>query len=258
MLEANRLVVFYENALALNEVSIRVGPGEVVGVFGSNGAGKTTLLNTLAGLTQVYARHEARRGGIRVTVAGQVRLDGQNITHWDVSERVRRGLMLCRERRAVFRDLTVAENLRLGGYLRPRKEVEEGIQLACQVMPPLRRLWRRPAGILSGGEQQMVAIGMALAARPRWLLLDEPLLGLSPALQGEIIRVIVEICRSGVAVLVAEQYARAVLPVVDRGYVVESGALVFEGSRTDLLARPEVQAAYFGGAWFQAQGGRQA
>ncbi len=248
-------MVFYENALALNEVSIRVGPGEVVGVFGSNGAGKTTLLNTLAGLTQVYGRREARRGGIRVTVAGQVRLDGQEVTHWEVAERVRLGLVLCRERHAVFRDLTVAENLRLGGYLRSRKEVEEGVQLACEVMPPLRRLWRKPAGMLSGGEQQMVAIGMALAARPRWLLLDEPLLGLSPALQAEVVRVITEVRRTGVAVLVAEQYARAVLPVVDRGYVVETGALVLEGHREDLSRRPEVQAAYFGGAWAHGGGG---
>ncbi len=254
LLEACQLVVFYENALALNEVSVRVGPGEVVGVFGSNGAGKTTLLNTLAGLTQVYARREARRGGIRVTVAGQVRLDGQDATHWGVAERVRWGLVLCRERHAVFRDLTVAENLRLGGYLRSRREAEEGIQLACEVMPPLRRLWRRPAGMLSGGEQQMVAIGMALAARPRCLLLDEPLLGLSPALQAEIVGVVSEIRRNGVAILVAEQYARAVLPVVDRGYVLETGALVLEGDREDLWARPEVQAAYFGGTWAQAGG----
>lgn len=249
MLEVDRLVVYYENALALHEVSLRVAPGEVVGVFGSNGAGKTTLLNTVAGLTLVYGRREARRGGIRVTVAGMVRLDEADITAWDVPERVRRGLVLCRERHAVFRDLTVSENLRLGGYLRPRREVEDSIAFACELMPPLRRLWRKPAGMLSGGEQQMVAIGMALAARPRWLLLDEPLLGLSPALQGEIIRVVQGIRRSGVAILVAEQYARVVLPVVDRAYVVEGGALVLEGTRAELSLRPEVQAAYLGGSW---------
>ncbi len=249
MLEVEGLVVYYENALALNEVSLRVGPGELVGVFGSNGAGKTTLLNTLAGLTLVYARREARRGGIRVTVAGRVRLEGTEITEWDVPERVQRGLVLCRERHPVFRDLTVSENLRLGGYLRPRREVEEGIAFACDLMPPLRRLWRKPAGMLSGGEQQMVAIGMALAANPRWLLMDEPLLGLSPALQAEIVRVMEGIRRRGVAVLLAEQYARVVLPVIDRGYVVESGALVLEGTREDLSGRPEVQAAYLGGSW---------
>jgi branched-chain amino acid transport system ATP-binding protein len=243
------LVVFYENALALNEVSLVVRPGEVVGVLGSNGAGKTTLLNTVAGLTQVYARREARRGGIRVTVAGRVRLEGEEISGWDVPERVRRGLVLCRERHAVFRDLTVSENLRMGGYLRSRREVDESIALACELMPPLRRLWNRPAGMLSGGEQQMVAIGMALAAKPRWLLLDEPLLGLSPALQQEVVRIIGEIRRHGVAVLLAEQYARTVLPVVDRGYVIESGALVLEGDRAELSARPEVVAAYFGAGW---------
>ncbi len=243
-------MVFYENALALNEVSLEVHPGEVVGVFGSNGAGKTTLLNTVAGLTRVYARREARRGGVRVTVAGKVRLGGRDVSDWDVAERVREGLVLCRERHAVFRDLTVAENLRLGGYLRTRAEVEESVALACELMPPLRRLWRKPAGMLSGGEQQMVAIGMALAARPRWLLLDEPLLGLSPALQAEIVRIVDDIRARGVAVLVAEQYARAVLPVVGRGYVIESGALVLSGGRSELASRPEVQAAYFGGSWW--------
>jgi len=254
LLEVEGLVVYYENALALNEVSLRVGPGELVGVFGSNGAGKTTLLNTVAGLTLVYGRREARRGGIRVTVAGRVRLEGTEITGWDVPERVRRGLVLCRERHPVFRDLTVSENLQLGGYLRPRREVEEGIAFACELMPPLRRLWRKPAGMLSGGEQQMVAIGMALAASPRWLLMDEPLLGLSPALQGEIVRVMQGIRRRGVAVLLAEQYARVVLPVIDRGYVIESGALVLEGTRDDLSGRPEVQAAYLGGGWAGALG----
>lgn len=249
MLEVDGLVVYYENALALNEVSLRVAPGEVVGVFGSNGAGKTTLLNTLAGLTLVYARREARRGGIRVTVQGRIRLHGVDISRWDVPERVRRGLVLCRERHAVFRDLTVSENLRLGGYLRPRREVEDSIAFACELIPPLRRLWKKPAGMLSGGEQQMVAIGMALAARPAWLLLDEPLLGLSPALQAEIVRILHGIRSRGVAVVVAEQYARVVLPVVDRGYVIESGALVLEGSRDELAHRPEVQAAYLGGSW---------
>ncbi len=254
MLEVEGLVVYYENALALNEVSLRVGPGELVGVFGSNGAGKTTLLNTVAGLTLVYRHREARRGGIRVTLAGRVRLEGTDITAWDVPERVRRGLVLCRERHPVFRDLTVSENLQLGGYLRPRREVEEGIAFACDLMPPLRRLWRKPAGMLSGGEQQMVAIGMALAANPRWLLMDEPLLGLSPALQGEIVRVLQGIRRRGVAVLLAEQYARVVLPVIDRGYVIESGVLVLEGTRDDLSTRPEVQAAYLGGGWAGALG----
>ncbi|MDR7415215.1 MAG: ATP-binding cassette domain-containing protein [Armatimonadota bacterium] len=242
-------MVFYENALGLNEVSLEVRPGEVVGVFGSNGAGKTTLLSTVAGLTLVYGRREQRRGGIRVTVVGSVRLDGQDITEWEVPERVRRGLVLCRERHAVFRDLTVGENLRMGGYLRSAREVEEGIAFACELMPPLRRLWRKPAGMLSGGEQQMVAIGMALVARPRWLLLDEPLLGLSPALQGEIVRTIGDIRGQGVSVVVAEQYARAVLPVVDRGYVLESGALVLSGTREELLDRPEVLSAYFGAGW---------
>ncbi len=246
MLSVAHLCVFYENALALNHVTLEVGRGELVGVFGSNSAGKTTLLNTIAGLTHHYRWREQRRGGLRVTVAGRVVFEGEEITDLAPAARVQRGIVLCRERHPVFRDLTVGENLWLGGHLRPAPAVRAAIAYACDLMPPLRRLWHQPAGMLSGGEQQMVAIGMALAAGPRLLLMDEPLLGLSPVLQQEIVGAIRQIRQQGVTVLVAEQYARPMLPVIDRGYVLEGGTLVTAGSRDDLLRTPEVRAAYFG------------
>ena len=246
VLEVRELMVFYENAVAANDISLHVAPGEIVAVFGSNGAGKTTLLNTIAGLTHHLRQREARRGGMRITVAGQIRLDGEDITHRSPEERVRRGVVLCRERHPLFRDCTVAENLSLGGYLLPARQVRQGMEFVLELFAPLRRLLRHKAGLLSGGEQEMVAIGMALVARPRFLLVDEPLLGLSPAMQRELVRGLSEIRRHGVAVLVAEQFARPLMPIIDRGYVIENGGLVTQGTREELTTNPEVRAAYLG------------
>jgi branched-chain amino acid transport system ATP-binding protein len=146
----------------------------------------------------------------------------------------------------VFGDSTVEENLRLGGYRRSHREVRAGLDEAWGLFPALLPLRRRKAGMLSGGEKEMVAIGMALVARPQLLLLDEPLLGLSPRIQAEVVRAIGEIGRRGTAVLIAEQYARPVLPIVDRATVIENGSEVLTGSGRELLDHPEVRAAYFG------------
>lgn len=246
MLEVRHLMVFYENAVAINDLSLDVHQGEIVAVFGSNSAGKTTLLNTIAGLTQHLQHRERRKGGLRITLAGSVAFEGREITTLPVEERVRRGIALCRERHPVFRACSVEENLRLGGYLRSPREIGDGIERVMALFPPLQRLRTARAGILSGGEQEMVALGMALMARPRLMLLDEPLLGLSPAIRGEVVRVIGEIRRQGVTILVGEQYARPLFPVIDRAYVIESGSFVVAGSRHDLLEHPEVRAAYFG------------
>jgi branched-chain amino acid transport system ATP-binding protein len=246
VLEVRDLLVFYENALAVNDLSLEVRAGEVVGVFGSNSAGKTTLLNTIGGLTDHLRQREARRGGLRITLGGSVVFEGRPLDGLSPRARVERGIVLCRERHPVFKDNTVEECLRLGGYLRSTREAREGVASAFELFPPLRELRRRKAGMLSGGEKEMLAIGMALAARPRLLLLDEPLLGLSPVLQGEVVRAAREISRRGVTVLVAEQYARPVLPIVDRGYVIENGSLVVHGTGAELMRDPEVRAAYFG------------
>jgi branched-chain amino acid transport system ATP-binding protein len=246
MLEVQNLLVFYENALAVNDLSLSVKEGEVVGVFGSNSAGKTTLLNTIAGLTLHLQARERRKGGMRITLGGKTLFQGEPIDGLLPRARVERGVVLCRERHPVLKDNTVEENLRLGGYLRPSREVKKSLEEAFQLFPPLARLRRRKAGMLSGGEKEMVAIATALVARPRLLLMDEPLLGLSPLMQQEVVRAAREISRRGVTVLISEQYARPVMPIIDRGYVIENGALVVSGTGTQLMENPEVKSAYFG------------
>jgi branched-chain amino acid transport system ATP-binding protein len=246
MLEVQNLMVFYENALAVNDLSLEVREGEVVGVFGSNSAGKTTLLNTIAGLTLHLRQREQRKGGMRITLGGRMRFHGQEIGHLAPRARVEQGIILCRERHPVFRDNTVEENLRLGGYLRPQRELKSSLDEVYQLFPPLLRIRKRRAGLLSGGEKEMVAIGMALVARPKLLLMDEPLLGLSPHMQSEVVRGAREIARRGVTILISEQYARPILPIIDRGYVIENGTLVVSGSGTELMENPEVKSAYFG------------
>ncbi len=246
MLEITNLMVFYENALAVNDLDLHVEQGEVVGVFGSNSAGKTTLLNTVAGLTLHLRQREQRKGGMRITINGKIRLGGEEIGHLSPRARVERGVVLCRERHPVFGDSTVEENLRLGGYLRPRRELSGSLDEVFQLFPPLVRLRKRRAGMLSGGEKEMVAIGMALVARPRLLLLDEPLLGLSPHMQSEVVRAAREISHRGVTIVIAEQYARPIMPIIDRGYVIENGNLVVSGTGAELMDNPEVKSAYFG------------
>jgi branched-chain amino acid transport system ATP-binding protein len=246
MLEVRSLSVYYENALALNSLSLEVGRGEIVGVFGSNSAGKTTLMNTIAGLTLDLKVKEERKGGERITVHGELTFEGEAILETRPSDRVKRGIVLCRERHPVFRDSSVEENLKIAGFLRPSLEVEARIGLAYKIFPHLTRLKRRKGGLLSGGEQQMLAVGMALVAHPRLLLLDEPLLGLSPLLQADIVRAMRDIRQQGVTVLVTEQYARPIFPAIDRGYVIENGTLILAGSGQELMDNPEVRSAYFG------------
>jgi branched-chain amino acid transport system ATP-binding protein len=246
ILEAKNLTVFYENSIALNNLSLEVQKGEIVGIFGSNGAGKTTLMNTISGLLLDKKIKEQRRGGERITILGELKFEGEDILYAEPSYRVRKGIVLVRERHPVFRDSTVLENLKIAGYLRSRREVKEGIRLSFEVFPPLRELMGRRAGLLSGGEQQMLAIAMALVARPKLLLMDEPLLELSPVLQVELIRAIQRIRQEGITVLIAEQFARPLLPIVDRGYVIENGTLVVSGTGRELMDNPEVKAAYLG------------
>lgn len=246
MLEVRDLMVFYENALAVNDLSLSVDRGEVVGVFGSNSAGKTTLLNTIAGLTLHLAEREQRKGGMRVTLHGSIRFEGEPIDALTPRARVEKGIVLCRERHPVLRDLTVEENLTLGGYLRSPREVKTSLAEAYELFPPLARARRRKAGVLSGGEQEMLAIGMALMARPALLLLDEPLLGLSPHMQNEVVLGAKEINRRGVTILVAEQYARPLVPIIDRAYVIENGSLAVSGTGAEMMENPEVRSAYFG------------
>ncbi len=247
ILGVENLMVFFENALALNDFSMTVEEGQIVGVIGSNSAGKTTLMNTLSGLILDMRIKEKRRGGERITIYGRIFYRDEEITNIHPSERVKKGIVLCRERHPVFVESSVIENLRIAGYLKSRAHIKNTIDYVFQVFPALRRLKGRKAGFLSGGEQQMLAIGMALVAEPVLLLLDEPLLGLSPMLQKMLVDSIKKLREdSGITVVMSEQFARPVLPVIDHGYIIENGMLTLSGSGQELMDNPEVKAAYFG------------
>lgn len=246
ILEINNLMVFYENALALNDLSLEVNKGEIVGVFGSNSAGKSTLMNAISGLLMHLRYKEERKGGERITILGKIKFEGKDIIHTKPSQRVEKGIVLCRERHPVFRESSVLENLRISGHLSKRNALQAKIEFVFDLFPHLKNLKRARAGMLSGGEQQMLAIGIALVASPKLLLMDEPLLGLSPAMQGEVVRALKAIRQEGITILVTEQYAAPVIPIVDRGYVVESGSFVVSGTRDELMENPEVKSSYFG------------
>ena len=248
MLEVRELLVFYENMLALNNLTLRCAQGQVVGVFGANSAGKSTLMYAVSGILLDIAYKEKVRGGERITQFGEILYEGEPVGHLKAFQRARRGLVLCPERRRLFPECTVIENLKIGGYLATRAQVRETLEFVLELFPRLQELRRRQAGFLSGGEQQMVAIGRALMAQPRLLLLDEPLLGLAPSIQHDVMQAVPKIrSERGVTVVVAEQYARPVLPYVDYAYIVENGSTVLEGTRQELMDNPDVRAAYLGG-----------
>ena len=247
MLEVNNLMVFFENALALNGLSLEVRESEIVGLIGSNSAGKTTLMNTVSGLIIDMKIKEMRKGGQRISVYGDITYNGEEISEIPPNQRVKKGIVLSRERHPVFPESSVTENFKIAGYLRSKVEVRETMDYVFTLFPPLVKLKKRKAGFLSGGEQQMLAIGMALMVRPKLLLLDEPLLGLSPLMQKAVVDAIVNLNReSGITVLLSEQFARPVLPMVDRAYVVENGMLALTGTGPELMNNPEIKAAYFG------------
>jgi branched-chain amino acid transport system ATP-binding protein len=246
MLAVENLMVFYENGLAVNNVSLNVGESEIVGLLGSNGAGKSTLMYTISGIILDRKIKEERRGGEKITIVGQVSYKGRDIGALKPSLRVKDGIVLCPERRRIFPESTVLENLKIGATLRSRAEAKQTLAYVWELFPSLFQLRGRMAGFLSGGEQQMLAIGRALMAKPALLLLDEPLLGLAPALQVKVVEAIRNIGKIGITVLVADQYARPLLPIIDRGYVIESGSITVEGTGKELMNNPHVRAAYFG------------
>lgn len=247
LLDVRDLMVFFENALAINGLSLEVRSGEIVGVIGPNSAGKTTLMNALSGLLIDMRTKEKRRGGERITLYGRVIFEGEEITETPPSQRVKKGIVLSRERHPVFPESSVLENLRIAGYLRTRPEVKETIAHVFELFPHLAEIKSRKAGFMSGGEQQMLAIGMALVVRPKLLLLDEPLLGLSPLIQRALMEAIINLKQHyGITIVLSEQFARPVLPVIDRGYVIENGMLALSGTGPELMENPEIKSAYFG------------
>ncbi len=236
MLECRGLSVFYGQHRALNDVSIRTAPGEIVVILGANGAGKSTLLQAIAGL-------------VAASDSGQITLDGKSIKHLAPHRIVEAGLALVPEGRRIFGDLTVLENLVLGAYAdRARESEKDNLQRVLALFPRLAERKRQVARTMSGGEQQMVAIGRAMMTAPSILMLDEPSLGLSPILCSELFKALAEVRKTGAGILLVEQNAKQGLAIADRGYLLENGRIVGEGSAASLAQDPAVQKAYLGGA----------
>ncbi len=247
MLQVKNLMVFFENALALNELTLTVEKGEIIGLIGSNSAGKTTFMNSISGLIIEKQLRENRRRGERITIYGEIIFQDTDITLMKPAKRVKMGIVLARERHPIFPESDVLENLKIASYLKKRKEWKKTLADIYNIFPVLYDLRNRKAGFLSGGEQQMLAIGMALIVQPDLLLLDEPLLGLSPHFQSVLVEAIVNLRKEfGITIILSEQFARPVLPIIDRGYIIENGMLTLTDTGEALMNNPEIKTAYFG------------
>lgn len=234
MLEIDHIDVYYGAIQALKGISLEVYPGEIVTLIGANGAGKSTTLRSISGLNRPKA--------------GAIRFEGQNVSQLPATEIVKRGISHVPEGRRIFANLTVRENLELGAYLeKDNRAIRERMEAVFARFPRLKERVRQRAGTLSGGEQQMLAIGRALMAKPRLLLLDEPSMGLAPVLVQEIFAIIREINQAGTTILLVEQNARMALSVAKRAYVLETGRVVLEGKTQDLVRSADVRRAYLGG-----------
>ena len=233
MLTVENLNVYYGMIHALKNVSFHVEEGEIVALIGANGAGKTTTLQTVSGMLQAKS--------------GSVHFENQDITKMPSHRIVQLGISHVPEGRRMFANLTVYENLRMGAYTRKdKKEIEESLARVYERFPRLKERTRQLAGTLSGGEQQMLAMGRALMSNPRLLLLDEPSMGLSPLLVSEIFDIIESISKQGVTILLVERNAKKALSIADRGYVLETGNIVMEDSAQALLNNEDIKKAYLG------------
>ena len=235
-LEIKDLHVFYGKIEAIKGVSVTVNQGEIVTLIGANGAGKTTMLKTVS--------------GIRPVTSGQILFDGQDISKMPAHERVELGISQAPEGRGIFPGMTVLENLEMGKFFRPNRksEMDQDIEHVYSLFPRLKERATQFGGTLSGGEQQMLAIGRALMSRPKVLLLDEPSMGLAPILVEEVFKIISNLKSQGVTMLLVEQFAAAALNVADYGYVLENGKIATHGPAAKLKDDPAVKAAYLGGA----------
>ena len=236
MLKIRNLQTFYGRIRVLDNVSLSVKPGEIITLIGANGAGKSTMLNCISSL--IPCRQ------------GEIVFQGQRIDGRQPEEVVRLGICQVPEGRQIFQPLTVQENLELGAYLRygrrERDSIEQDLTMVFSLFPVLSERSNQVSGTLSGGEQQMLAIGRALMSRPRLLLLDEPSMGLAPKVVVDIFHTISRLRHEGLTILIVEQNARAALKIADRGYVLETGRIILQGSATELLEDHEVKRAYLG------------
>ena len=232
MLQLEQVSTHYGAICAVNHVSLHVDQGEIVTLIGSNGAGKTSLLMTVCG--------NPRASG------GRILFEGEDITQMSTHHIMRRGIAISPEGRRVFKDLTVTENLQMGGFFLSKAVIADGVEHVFMLFPRLMERAAQRSGTMSGGEQQMLAIGRALMSKPRLLLLDEPTLGLAPLIIAQIFEIIQTIRAAGVTVFLVEQNANRALQIADRGYVLETGKVVLEDSGVNLLSNDEVRKAYLG------------
>lgn len=232
MLTLQNVHTYYGAIQALDNVSVQVNQGEIVTLIGANGAGKTTLLMTVCGSPRASQ--------------GSISFQGEDITNSDTHTIMRRGIAISPEGRRVFSDLTVAENLKMGAFFLSRVDTEAGIEHVYTLFPRLKERANQRAGTMSGGEQQMLAIGRALMTRPALLLLDEPTLGLAPLIINQIFDIIRTIREQGVTVFLVEQNAHKALQLADRGYVLENGRVVLADTGANLLSNDDVRKAYLG------------
>ena len=233
ILKVSDINVYYGAIHAIKGVSFEVNPGEVVTLIGSNGAGKSTTLQTVSGL--LHSR------------TGSIEFLGENLMGVPAHKVVAKGLAQVPEGRRVFLQMTVEENLEMGAYTRSGGDIDADLEKVYAYFPRLMERRRQIAGTLSGGEQQMLAMGRALMSRPKLLMLDEPSMGLAPILVEQIFKIIQTLHEAGTTILLVEQNAQAALSIADRGYVLETGKIVTSGTGTELLASPEIKKAYLGG-----------
>ena len=233
ILKVSDINVYYGAIHAIKGVSFEVNPGEVVTLIGANGAGKSTTLQTVSGL--LHSR------------TGSIEFLGENLMGVPAHKVVAKGLAQVPEGRRVFLQMTVEENLEMGAYTRSGGDIDADLEKVYAYFPRLMERRRQIAGTLSGGEQQMLAMGRALMTRPKLLMLDEPSMGLAPILVEQIFKIIQTLHEAGTTILLVEQNAQAALSIADRGYVLETGKIVTSGTGTELLASPEIKKAYLGG-----------
>ncbi|MDO4865137.1 MAG: ABC transporter ATP-binding protein [Clostridia bacterium] len=233
LLKVDDIHVYYGSIHAIKGISFEVNEGEIVTLIGANGAGKSTTLNTVSGLLKPRS--------------GVITFEGRSIVGIGASKVVGLGMALCPEGRRVFQQMTVRENLEMGGFSRPKEEIPASLEDVFQRFPRLKEREKQVAGTLSGGEQQMLAMGRALMSKPKLLMLDEPSMGLAPILVEQIFDIIKELHRAGTTILLVEQNAQMALSVADRAYVLGTGKITISGDAAEVLADDRVRAAYLGG-----------
>ncbi len=247
LLKINDLTVCYEKAMIINGISLNVAQGELVSLVGPNGAGKSTLLRAITGLVAWEKEMKRRSTGGEITISGGITFDGVGIINLPAHKIVERGLIHCPERRRPFREMTVEENLAAGAYLvTDKRQRAEKYDMVYSLFPRLKERARQISGTLSGGEQQMLAIGRALMFHPRLLCIDEPSTGLAPIMRGEVFEKIVDIKKMGITILLVEQEVNAVFKISTRNYVLSAGKIIAEGTGEKLLENEVVRKTYLG------------